>query len=70
MSAPNAYVKKQLTAIAAARAMMTAKLKPPQTPADILGIALKPGARVLDRLSGQEGTVSGATIEHTILPTP
>jgi hypothetical protein len=69
MSGASDLVKSQLASVGAARAADTSPAKPAVSPAEFMGIALKPGTRVLDKITGQEGTVIAGTIKHTILPT-
>lgn len=59
----------QVGEIAAANAQRAAGVPAPTTPEEFLGLALKPGTRVLDTITGQEGTVYAATIRNTVLPT-
>jgi hypothetical protein len=61
-------VQKQVAAIGAARAASAPALKPPPTAEELLGIPFKPGQRVLDSITGQEGTVNAGTIRNTFLP--
>jgi len=54
-------------AIKAAKVSTEIPFRPATTPEECCGLALLPGARVLDRVTGQEGVVIGGTIKHTIL---
>lgn len=40
-----------------------------ECPEGRMGCSYTPGARVFDRVSGQEGTVIGGTVETVLIPT-
>lgn len=48
---------------------LAADVPAPARTEDRMGLALRPGARVLDLVTGQEGTIDGGTRTHTIVPT-
>lgn len=66
MSDYKGLVQRQLGEIAAARAGTAAPLAPRKSAEEFLGLPFTPGARVVDTLTGQAGTVQSATIQHVI----
>lgn len=42
----------------------------PRCAEDRLGCRFRPGDRVFDLVSGEEGEVLGSTIEHVVVPAP
>jgi hypothetical protein len=69
MSSFKTAVENQLATIAAAKPANATRLQSATTAEEILGIALRPGVRVLDTLTGLEGTVRAATIKQSVIPT-
>jgi hypothetical protein len=61
-------VNSHAAAIAAAKAKVDVPFKPATTAQELMGLAFLPGARVLDKVTGEEGVVIGGTIKHTLLP--
>lgn len=51
---------------AALRAAATA----PPSPEERMGLALRPGARVFDLVTGQEGEVLAGSTAHYVVPSP
>ena len=49
-------------------AALAAAAAPPPTAEEQMGLALRPGARVLDTVTGQEAEVIGGTRAHYIVP--
>jgi len=68
MSDFTSTIHKQLGAIALARSTTSAPLPPRKSAEELLGIQFKPGDRVMDSTSGQQGTIAAGTIRHTIVP--
>jgi len=52
----------------ASLAALAAAAAPPPTAEEQMGLALRPGARVLDTVTGQEAEVIGGTRAHYIVP--
>jgi hypothetical protein len=65
----NEAIANHLAELAVTSSAGAVPLKPPLTAEEILGIPFVPGARVLDKLTGSEGTVRAGTIKLTVLPT-
>jgi hypothetical protein len=61
-------VNSHAAAIASAKAKVEIPFRPATTPQEFAGLPLLPGARVLDKVTGEEGEVIGGTVKHTILP--
>lgn len=69
MSAFRNVLAAQTAELAHATAQTTTAVDPPTTAEEFMGIAYKPGDRVLDIITGQEGTVNAAVVRNTVLPT-
>lgn len=52
----------------AARAALGAAAVPPPSAEENLGLALRPGARVFDVVTGQEGEVIAGSSAHYLVP--
>lgn len=50
------------------RAALRGASAPPPTPEERLGMELKPGARVVDMVTGQEGVIVAGNAAHTLIP--
>lgn len=61
-------VTKQLGAIAHARSIAAAPLKPPTSAEEFMGIPFTRGQRVHDAIANQAGSVLAGTIKHNIVP--
>lgn len=59
-------VKNHLAAIRSAASSAAGPLPPLTSAETLMGIALQPGQRVIDKQSGAQGTVISGTIQHTI----
>lgn len=53
-----------------ADAALAAAAAPPPTAEEQMGLALRPGARVFDTVTGQEAEVIGGTRAHYVVPSP
>jgi hypothetical protein len=51
-----------------ASAALAAAAAPPPSAEERMGLALRPGARVFDLVTGQEGEVLAGTIAHYVVP--
>jgi hypothetical protein len=51
-------------------ARLAAAATPPPSPEQRMGLALKPGARVFDTITGQEGEVIAGSVAHYVVPSP
>jgi hypothetical protein len=54
----------------ASGAALRAAATPPPSAEERMGLALKPGARVFDLVTGQEGEVLAGTAAHYVVPSP
>lgn len=52
----------------AARVALGAAAAPPPSPEENMGLALRPGARVFDTITGQEGEVIAGSRAHYLVP--
>jgi hypothetical protein len=68
MSAYDDTIKNQAAALATARAAEAVPVKGLTTGPEFLQLPFKPGDRVLDRITGQQGVVINGTIQDGILP--
>lgn len=70
----NADVDRELERMRQSRAARAAELagaaRGAGSPEQRLGLALAPGARVFDPITGQEGVVLGGSRENVVVPTP
>ena len=53
----------------AANALLMAAAKQPPSAEEQMGLALRPGARVFDLVTGQKAEVLGGSRAHTVIPT-
>lgn len=51
-----------------ASAALAAAAAPPPSAEEQMGLALKPGARVYDTVTGQEGEILAGSIAHFVVP--
>lgn len=67
MSAYSKVIEEHAAAIGGAAAAQAAGVKQPTTPQEFMGLPHLPGARVLDKISGQEGTVIDGSIKRSLV---
>jgi len=70
MSAFDQLVKNNAAALAAARRSEAVPLRPVASAAELLGLPFIDGQRVVDAVSGEIGTVTAGTIQHSVQPAP
>jgi len=49
---------------------LAAAATPPPSAEEQMGLALKPGARVFDTVTGEEGEILAGSIAHYVVPSP
>lgn len=66
-----AHLLSEISALSkGAAADLAAAALPPHSAEERMGLALRPGARVFDLVTGQEGEVLAGTAAHYVVPSP